>query len=124
MLTRSAITTRIIPCTQTRPTRIKATTAGKMSVTISEPMECNERLDAHRQALQALCRKMGWSDFYMPAALANGDYVWVSVGEILPTLNRVYAALNTAPRFKVPSLATDSYEIAAELNLLLRELEK
>jgi hypothetical protein len=34
--------------------------------------------------------------------------------EMLTALEKALAALNTAPRFKVPSLGTDSYQIAAE----------
>lgn len=34
--------------------------------------------------------------------------------DLLYTLEKALTALNTAPRFKVPKLSTDSYTIAAE----------
>lgn len=40
-------------------------------------------------------------------------YVRLAAHRMLNALTAAYAALNTAPRFKVPSLDTDSFQIAA-----------
>jgi len=116
MNARTAIFTKVIPATGKRPTRIKATAGSTLSVTISYPMEPNDQQDCHRIAAQALLDKMQWKvGGLIPGALPDGGYVWIQGGEISEVLDAAVAALNTAPRFKVPSKACDSYDIAAKL---------
>lgn len=59
-----AILTKIIPCTNTKPTRIKAYTEGGNSLTLSYNA-CDTESDgppsAHLTAAQSLCRKMQWT---------------------------------------------------------------
>ena len=47
-----------------------------------------------------------------PEEEANARLI-AAAPELLATLEQAVAALNTAPRFRVPSLDTDSYKIAA-----------
>ncbi len=54
-----AITTKFLPCTNTRGARLKAFDSDNNQVTISYPHECNND-EAHLKAAQALCDKMGW----------------------------------------------------------------
>jgi len=87
----------------------------------------------HEDALgDLLCDLMHWSDQYdfdFTAALdrARGHYEAEllaedsslpdrprnAVSDIIAALKQAVAALNTAPRFAVPSLDTDSYRIAS-----------
>jgi hypothetical protein len=59
-----AILTKVIPCTNTKPTRVKAYTEGGNSITLSWS-ECDNNGDgldgkAHLYAAQALANKMQW----------------------------------------------------------------
>ena len=57
-----AILTKVLPCTDTRPTRIKAYTEGGNSLTVSWT-ECDEgrtQGEAHMYAARKLCNKMHW----------------------------------------------------------------
>jgi hypothetical protein len=64
------ITTRVLPCTNTKPTRIKAQTTSGVSIIISAPIEpplwSTHEYDAHDAAMQRLCEK-----------LDNGHGSWV-----------------------------------------------
>lgn len=55
----------------------------------------------------------------IPAAPHNG-----SVDPLLATLQAALAALNTSPRFKVPSHDTDSYGIAREIEAYIAQLKE
>ena len=59
-----AILTKIIPCTDTKPTRIKAYTEGGNRVTVSWS-ECDDgertQGQAHLYAARKLCDKMHWN---------------------------------------------------------------
>lgn len=60
-----AILTKIIPCTNTKPTRIKAYTEGGNAITLSWSLCEEQGIDnghAHLFAAKALCRKMGWGE--------------------------------------------------------------
>jgi len=59
-----AILTKIIPCTNTKPTRIKAYTEGGNSIILLWSMcddEGRNQGQAHLYAAQALAKKMRWS---------------------------------------------------------------
>jgi hypothetical protein len=69
-----------------------------------------------------LCDLMHWSDrhnfdFELALDRARGHYQAETesddAGELLGALRQAVQALNTAPRFPVPSLLSDSYRIAA-----------
>jgi len=53
-------------------------------------------------------------------AVRNSDLVT----NLVSVLEQALAALNTAPRFKVPSLETDSYRIAALCNALIAKTKR
>lgn len=58
-----AILTKVLPCTNTKPTRIKAYTEGGNSITISwEEAEYPEKSHAqtHLYVAQQLCKKLKW----------------------------------------------------------------
>lgn len=67
-----AIVTKYIAATNTRPSRIKATCAAG-SVTISYPHELTGQA-VHRQAAQALCKKLGWDCKLLGGGLPDGSY--------------------------------------------------
>jgi hypothetical protein len=54
------------------------------------------------------------------APLQNSDLVT----NLLAVLQKALAALNTAPRFKVPSLETDSYRIAALCDAVIAKAKR
>lgn len=73
-----AITTKVLPPTDTKGTRIKAKAASGLSVTLSWNYEWDE-LDNARCAVRELIRKKGndgWHGTWLAAATADG-YVFV-----------------------------------------------
>ena len=52
-----AIETKRLPCTNTKPARIKATALGGFSVVISYPMDAEIEAMAHYMAVLALVKK-------------------------------------------------------------------
>lgn len=77
----NAIFTKVIPQTETKPTRVKAT-YGDYSVIIS--YDCNElpppkdASDPHLRAMRALCKKVGIVGALVRAEF-NGGEIWVFV---------------------------------------------
>ena len=72
-----AIITKFIPCTDTKGSRIKASTGtGGQSIMISYPHELNAD-EAHLSAAQALCDKMKWSRKLIQGGLETGESVFV-----------------------------------------------
>lgn len=73
-----AITTRWIPATNTKPTRIKARDGDNNSVTISAP-NVDADVDAHKVAANQLCDKMNWDGILQGGwiGLPNADYAFV-----------------------------------------------
>lgn len=69
-----AIITKILPTTEHKPRRCKATAQGG-SVTIST----DAYEDYHREAALALCRKLGWEGSLVMGTLPNEDNVWVFI---------------------------------------------
>ncbi len=63
-----------------------------------------------------------WDARGVTAAEWRSDALWcrLAAGELLQALERAVTALNTAPRFQVPSLGADSYKIAAACDAAIR----
>lgn len=59
MITLQAITTKYLPCTNTKGSRIQAKTASGIKVTISYPYELSG-VDCHALAAETLARQLGW----------------------------------------------------------------
>jgi hypothetical protein len=78
MLIRQAITTKFLPDTNSKPSRVKAT-AEAGSVTLSWGNAGIE--DNHAAAAQALAAKFGWHGHYYQAALPGGGYCFVCVDQ-------------------------------------------
>lgn len=72
-----AIITKFIPCTNTKGSRIKASTGkGGHSVMIPYPHELNSE-DAHEEAAASLCDKMNWSGGLISGTFETGEMVFV-----------------------------------------------
>jgi hypothetical protein len=75
------ISTKFIPCSNTKGARIKATHSGRAnraggSITISYPHEYSSSEEAHWQAAKALAIKLGWLDEFICGSTPDG-YVFV-----------------------------------------------
>ena len=76
MMNMQAITTRILPATNTKPTRIKAFSASGISVTVSADHS------SHQGAVRALCQKLNWTGRMIGGGIGNGgDMVFVFVDD-------------------------------------------
>ena len=73
-----AIVTKYLGATNTKPSRIKATSASGLSVTISYPHELTSD-DAHKRAALALCQKYNWPNELLGGGLSNSQEVWVMI---------------------------------------------
>ena len=77
-----AIQTRYMGPTDTRGSRIKATSADGDSLTIGYPHEAREGADAHSRAALALARKLEWTGNLAAGALRDGyAFVFCADGE-------------------------------------------
>lgn len=65
-----AITTKYLPATDTKPSRIKASDRDGNSVTVSYTQ-------GHTEAVVQLCRKMNWHGSLADAWMDQGTKVWV-----------------------------------------------
>lgn len=76
-----AIRTRILPATNTKPQRIKATSCSGISITLSlSDIEWQRGYDYQRAAVKALADKLGWHGKMALGGLDdNGDCVAVFV---------------------------------------------
>lgn len=66
-----AIITKYLPATNTRGSRVKATAASGLSITI----EWDYAIDIeenHTQAAKALCKKLGWTNELVSGGLKTG----------------------------------------------------
>lgn len=72
-----AITTKYHPATNTRGARISASTESGIRVSIPYPHDATSD-DKHWRAVEALCRKLGWSGTLCEGAI-KGGYVYVFV---------------------------------------------
>ena len=75
-----AITTRFIPCSNTRGSRVAAFDGDGNRVVLSKD-DSLKRDDTHRRAAVALCRKMGWSGTLVQGWLRRGEEVFVFLSE-------------------------------------------
>ena len=70
-----AILTKVIPCTNTKPTRIKAYTEGGNSIMVSWSA-CDEdgrtQGQAHMYAARQLCKKMNWPGLLIGGGTPEG----------------------------------------------------
>ena len=70
-----AILTKIIPCTNTKPTRVKAYTEGGNAITVSWST-CDDdgrtQGQAHLFAAKKLCEKMQWTGELIGGGTAEG----------------------------------------------------
>jgi hypothetical protein len=74
-MTMKAISTKYIPATDLKGSRIKAYTEGNNSIAISYPLEYDGEI-AHKIAAVALCRKMGWPQELIAGGTKEG-YVFI-----------------------------------------------
>lgn len=72
-----AITTKILPATQHRPTRCKAMAKCGSVVLSTDQFESTD--EAHKEAALALCRKFAWEGSLVTGTTHQGDNVWVFV---------------------------------------------
>ena len=73
-----AILVKVIPATNTRPTRLKATAEGVPSITRSANGDWGYEKDAALIARE-LCKKYDWNWPIASGQLANGDHVFCFV---------------------------------------------
>jgi hypothetical protein len=118
----NAIVTRYIGPSNRRGSRITArSAAGHLTVEYDDAFNSEEN---HRLAARALKVKLRWTERVhgelRGGVMPNGDYSWVMVANEIDAprtlLKRALACLNRAPRFKVPALECDSYEVAADID--------
>lgn len=76
-----AITTKYIPATNTRGSRISASDCDGNRVTVAYDTSLSG-IDCYSVAAQALVNKMGWPDITMIGGAIKGGYVFV----FMPTL--------------------------------------
>lgn len=76
---RQAIITKYLGPTETLGTRIKATSASGISVTIYRDYAVDIEED-HARAAQALAEKLGWSGSWAPGELPDGRVAWIWCG--------------------------------------------
>ena len=74
-----AIETKYLPATNTRGSRIKATSASGLSVTVPYPHELSG-MECHWEAARALVAKLGWGAGEYVAGGTKGGYVFVALG--------------------------------------------
>lgn len=67
-----AITTKYLGPTNSRGSRIKATSESGLSATVPYPHERNIGADAHSVAAIALARKLGWTGTLIGGATRDG----------------------------------------------------
>ena len=70
-----AIETKYLPATNTRGSRIKATTASGISATVPYPHELSG-MECHWEAARVLVKRLGWSGEYVCGGTRAG-YVFV-----------------------------------------------
>jgi len=95
-----AIITKYLPATNTKPARIKASTEGGNSITISYPSDDMSQEAAYRKAAEALCAKMNWTGQLYGGGTENG-YVFVFGPDCIPALvNALQVAEATIKRLE------------------------
>jgi hypothetical protein len=77
VLIRQAITTKFLPVTNTRPSRVKATAdAGSVTLSWDHGVNIDEN---HARAAKALADKFGWRGAWYQGALHDGGFCFVCV---------------------------------------------
>ena len=71
-----AIETKYLPATNTRGSRIKATSASGISVTVPYPHELSG-MACHWEAARALVAKLGWTGAAYVGGGTKGGYVFI-----------------------------------------------
>jgi len=71
-----AIETKYLPATNTRGSRIKATSASGLSVTVPYPHELSG-MECHWEAARALIAKLGWGGAEYVGGGTRDGYVFV-----------------------------------------------
>lgn len=75
-----AITTKYLPWTDTKPSRIKATAASGISVTIT--LHGDIEGDAHDEAVRRLVAKLGWGPATYVRGASKDGFVYVDERDI------------------------------------------
>lgn len=91
-----AILCKIIPATDTKPTRIKASAEGVPSIIRSKnslETDTGDRESPFREAARLLCEKYGWPQDLALGILPNGDRVFVFVEQEVVALRDTRAAI-------------------------------
>lgn len=69
----------------TSPYRVTATASGNRKARASlSRIEIPEDIDAHRQAVEALCKQVGWTGSFIGGHLKDGGMVWVFDDPVSP----------------------------------------
>lgn len=87
-MTRQVITTKILPPTNTRGARIKATSTSGISVTLPYDYALSFS-HAHWPAVEALCGKLEWSGARFAVGGSDAGYVFVRVDGIIGVVGSV-----------------------------------
>lgn len=102
-----AISTRVLPATNTKGTRIRATHPGKAESIVTDAYSgefSDTSTEAHAHAARLLLKKLGWEGEMVGGSTANGmAWVFTSCGRGRPTSPRIHW-----------SLAEELYEIDLE----------
>jgi hypothetical protein len=69
---KQAITTKYLPYTNTKPSRVKATTSSGISLTMSYDHELSADGN-HTAVAKALVEKLGWQGVWVAGGLPNGN---------------------------------------------------
>lgn len=81
------ITTKILPTTATKPTRIKATHSGQTKQVIVNADAFMTMHEGHRAAAEKLATALGWTDELI-GGHTNAGIVWVNTNPLSPRANR------------------------------------
>lgn len=73
-----SIITKVSPATNTRGTRIVATSTGGSRISVAYPHHLKEGTQAHWEAANKLAQKLGWTGT-MQAGGIKGGYVFVFI---------------------------------------------
>lgn len=84
-----AISTRVLPATNTKGTRIRATHPGKAESIVTDAYS-DTSVEAHAHAARLLIKKLGWEGEMVGGSTANGmAWVFTSSGRGYPTSPRI-----------------------------------
>ena len=76
-MSHKAILVKYLPCTNHKPTRVKAIVHRRLSTTVSiSEYSCDN--EARLEAAKALAESLEWDGEYVKGTLPNGDTVFVN----------------------------------------------